>query len=83
MRQFKIYAILAADGIMLHYRYDRAVYCRDHFFRSPCIIRKFDSLQDATEAAIDHLWSIAPLDREIPKTIEVNKFYHVCKLPKN
>lgn len=80
MRQFKIYAILAADGIMLHPRYDRAIYCRDHFFRSPCTIYKFDSLQEATEAAIDHLWSIAPLDRKIPTSIEVDKFYHVYKL---
>lgn len=82
MRQFKIYAILAADGVMLHYRYDRAVYCRDHFFRSPCIIKKYSTTYDAIVAAIDHLRSIAPLDCKIPTSVEVDKFYHVSKLPK-
>lgn len=83
MRQFKIYAILAANGIMLHPDYERAIYCRDHFFRSPCVIKKYSSIHDATVAAIDHLRSIAPPDRKIPVTIEINKFYHVSKLPKD
>lgn len=40
MKKGHYYAVLASNGAFVHPCYDRAVYCRDRYFRPPCIIKK-------------------------------------------
>lgn len=79
----KIYVVFAANGVMIHRDYKRACYCRDHYFKSPHVVRKYSTVAEANKAATDHLWDIAPLDRCIPEVLEINKLYYANKLPRN
>lgn len=78
-----IYAVLARNGVLLHPSYTRACYCRDHYFKPPHCIKKFRTVDEAEDAAMDHLWEIAPLDRAIPERLDVDKLYYVMQFPKN
>lgn len=77
----KFYVVFAASGTMVADSYDRAVYCRDKYFRPPYYVKGFPAFEDANEAATDHLSDIAALDREIPAVLELNRVYASRKLP--
>lgn len=83
MNNHCFYVVLAANGAFIHPRYDRAVHCRDNCFRGPKVIRKFGSIREAQEAAIDHLWEVVPVDRHIPDRLEVDTLYYAYKFPYN
>ncbi|MGM9608507.1 MAG: hypothetical protein ACI3XJ_13490 [Oscillospiraceae bacterium] len=83
MRKGRTYAVFASNGTMITRNYSQAVFCRDHYFFSPCMIKKFDIEARAEEAAIDHLWDIAPLDRAIPEHLTMGQVYTGSKLPRN
>lgn len=75
MKKGHYYAVLASNGAFVHSSYDRAIYCRDRYFRPPCIIKKFPSAIEALTAAQEHLWEVIPSHYEIPPVLEVNVFY--------
>ena len=79
----KTYVVFGRNAVMIARNYEHAVKCRDTYFMPPKMIKGFYSLEEANEAATDHLWDIAPLDRYIPELLEVNKIYVARKLPKN
>ncbi len=80
MKKGRYYAVLASNGAFVHPCYDRAVYCRDRYFRSPCCIKKFPNATEALEAAQEHLWEVLPECFEIPSVLEVNVFYTLKSL---
>ena len=82
MRKEVFYVVFAADGVLVHKNYVRAVICRDKYFRSPCTIRKFESLDEAIDNARDHLITISNENREIPEMLNVDQLYYVRKLPR-
>ena len=75
MKKGRYYAVLASSGAFVHPCYDRAAYCRDRYFRPPCIIKKFPSAMEALAAAQEHLWEVIPSHYELPPVLEVNVFY--------
>ncbi len=79
----KTYVVFGANAVMLADNYERALLCCNRYFRSPRYIKGFYSREEANEAATDHLWDIAPLDRFIPEKLALNKVYSAWKLPKN
>ncbi len=79
----KYYVVYGSNAVMIANDYSRALYCRSSYFRPPHNIKKFYSLEDANEAATDHLWDIAPLDRIIPDKLVINRVYSIWKLPRN
>lgn len=76
-----IYLVLGGNGALLHTRYDRAVFCRDHYLCPPRELHKCASVEQAQERAIDHLWLIAPVGLQIPEHLELDKLYYTCGLP--
>lgn len=81
MKTKKFYAILAANGAMVTNDYDRAQFCCSTYYRKPSRIKKFDTEAEANEAATDHLWEVAPLDKAIPEQLVLNKVYTGRNLP--
>ena len=75
MKKGHYYAVLASNGVFVHPSYDRVVYCRDRYFRSPCSIKKFSRANEALEVAQEHLQKVIPEYLEIPSVLEVNVFY--------
>ena len=53
-----IYLVLVGNDILLHTRYDRAVFC--NYLCPPGELCKCSSVEQAQERAIDHLWLIVP-----------------------
>ena len=82
MKKGHYYAVLASNGVFVHPNYDRAAYCRDRYFRSPCVIKKFPNAVEALAAAQEHLWEVIPEHFEIPPVLEVNVFYTAKSLSK-
>lgn len=83
MSECYFYAVLAGEGVVLTANYSNAVYYRDHAFRQSRTIRKFSSLEDAMDAALDHLWDVAPLDRHIPEHLNPHQVYYAHTFPYN
>lgn len=83
MKKGTIYVVFGSNAVMLTRSYDQAIFCRNKYFLSPCIIRKYDVHAQAEDAAIDHLWSIAPVYKAIPNNLKMGKVYAVSKLNNN
>lgn len=81
MRKGKVYVVYGSNAVMLSRDWDQAVFCRDRYFLSPCVIKKYDCLTQAEEEAIDHLWEITPYGKMIPERLDVGKVYAARKLP--
>lgn len=83
MGKYQYYVVFAANGVFIHSDPKTAVRCRDKYFRSPKIYRGYNSLREAEIEALDHLWDITPLDRELPDHLEIDKLYYPHRFPKN
>lgn len=79
----KIYVAFGENAVMVERSYSYAVSCVEKYFRGRRYIKAFHSKGEAVDAATDHLWDIAPLDRAIPEDLELGKIYFVSKLEKN
>ena len=81
MNKGHIYVVFGSNAVMITHRYSNAVYCRDKYFLSPCMIRKYETIVEAEDNAYDHLDSIAPIYKVLPEKFELDKIYAVSKLP--
>ena len=74
----KFYVVKGLNGVIIQEYYAKALKCQNYIKKST--IKKFDSFEDAEQAALDHLAVIVPYYIPIPEHIEVNEMVTRAKL---
>lgn len=72
------YLVKGINGIIIQEYYAKALKCQNYIKKST--IKRFDSFEDAEQAALDHLAAIVPYYIPIPEHIEVNEMVTKAKL---
>ena len=72
------YLVKGLNGVIIQEYYAKALKCQNYIKKST--IKKFDSFEDAEQAALDHLAVIVPYYIPIPEHIEVNEMVTRAKL---
>ena len=72
------YLTKGLNGVIIQEYYAKALECQNYIKKST--IKKFNSFEDAEQAALDHLAVIVPYYIPIPEHIEVNEMVTRAKL---
>lgn len=72
------YLTKGLNGVIIQEYYAKALKCQNYIKKST--IKKFDSFEDAEQAALDHLAAILPYYIPLPAHIELNDMITKNKL---
>lgn len=74
------YVVRGSNGVIIQETYGKAV--RNQKYIHDSNIKKYEYLDDAEQAAIDHLMAIIPYYIPVPDHIEVNEMITKARLDK-
>lgn len=74
------YLVSGDNGIIIHQYYNKAYACRNCFRRNK--IKKYDTFEEAEEAALDHLSDILPYYIPVPEQVRLDEMLTIHKLAK-
>lgn len=72
------YLVSGDNGIIIHQYYNKAFVCRNCFRRNK--IKKYDTFEEAEDAALDHLSDILPYYIPVPERVKLDEMLTVSKL---